>query len=333
MRVFRLLFIAVLIILSGCASTPGVSEADVTRELVTELGDDSQRATNQASAETLYNVARKFLKAGSASRALKAYDKIRSRFPFSEYATQAALESIYAHYFLGEYQAALAASSRFLKQHPRHPQVAYVYYLRGLANSKRTGGESLFSAGRNKRDPTHLRQAFTDFNLLIHNYPDSPYVKDAQLRMIKIRHRLAKYELNVAEYYLGREAWVAASRRAEHLIENYQGTNSVPRALEILAYSYRKLGLQKLALDARAVLQTSFPNYLVHRKEFYRQRAGLKPRYELPPMDGRDTQSDATTQSGTESDEANKNTAVSADGVTLPQPIGSYKSPYTAVIG
>lgn len=301
MRAFRLLFIAVVVLLSGCASTSGVTETDVARELATDLDGKGERVLDRASAETLYNVARQYLKSGAYQQALKVYDEIRTRFPFSDYATQAALESIYAHYALGEYQAALAASSRFLKQHPRHPQVAYVYYLRGLANYKRTGGDGLFGAGKNKRDPTHLRQAFTDFNLLINNYPDSPFVKDAQLRMIKIKHRLAKYELNVAEYYVSREAWVAASRRAEHIIETYQGSSSVPRALEILAYSYRKMGLQKLALDARAVLQASYPNYLVHRTEFYRQRAGLEPRYKLPPMD---TDSKGSTNSQSDSTSA-----------------------------
>lgn len=296
MRAFWLFVFTVVIILPGCASTPAeVTEDEVAYELALERGNDSNRATNRADAETLYNVARRFLEAGAPRKALKAYDKVQARFPFSQYAVQAALESIYAHYAAHEYQAALTASDHFLRQHPRHPQAAYVYYLRGLSNAKRTGGSrNFFSAGNNLRDPTHLRQAFTDFNLLIHNYPDSPYAKDAQLRMIRIKNRLAKYELSVAEYYVSREAWVAASRRGEYVIEHYQGSSAVPRALEIMAYSYRQLGLEKLALDARAVLQASYPAYLVNRTEFYRQQAGLEPRYELPPLNGGATPADAT---------------------------------------
>lgn len=289
MRVLFVLLIIAVTILPGCANTPAeVTEQEVAYELALDRGSDKNRAANRADAQTLYNVARQFLVAGAPRKALKAYDKVLARFPFSEYAVQSALESIYAHYAAREYQAALTASDHFLRQHPRHPEAAYVYYLRGLANYERTGGDdSFFSAGMNLRDPTHLRQAFTDFNLLIHNYPNSPYAKDAQLRMIRIKNRLAQYELSVAEYYGSREAWVAASRRAEYVIEHYQGASAVPRALEILAHSYRKLGLEKLALDARAVLQASYPAYLVNREEFYRQQAGLKPRYELPPMNGR----------------------------------------------
>lgn len=291
MRAVILLLIAVVVALSGCASNPEANEQQVAREVVTD--DEDNRAIDRANAETLYNTARDFLEAGDPQRALELYDKLQARFPFSEYATQAELETIYANYAAYQYQAALSAADRFIKQHPRHSDIPYVYYIRGLANYKRTGGSSnFFSAGQDRRDPTHLRQAFTDFNLLIRNYPDSPYTKDAQLRMIEIKHRLAKYELAVAEYYLKRRAWVAASRRAEYIVNHYQGSNSVPRALEIMEHAYRKLGLENLAQDSRAILQTSYPNYLVHRKEFYRQRAGLEPRYELPPMDAQPKQAD-----------------------------------------
>lgn len=286
MRLISLLLIAVVVILTGCANNPEASEQQVAREVATDYGDGDNRAVDRASAKTLYNTARGFLESGDNQRALKLYDELQARFPFSEYATQAALESIYANYSANQYQAALSGADRFIKQHPRHPDIPYIYYVRGLANYDRTGGSSnFFSAGQNKRDPTHLRQAFTDFNLLIRNYPDSAFTKDAQLRMIEIKHRLAKYELQVAEYYLTRQAWVAASRRAEYVVNHYQGSDSVPRALEIMEHAYRRLGLENLARDSRAILQASYPNYLVHRKEFYRQRAGLEPRYELPPMD------------------------------------------------
>lgn len=257
-------------------------EMRIGRELML---DRESRALERAEAETIYNTARGFLISGDPTRALELYREVQSRFPFSKYATQSELETITAHYQAFEYDAALAAADRFVKQHPRHPHIAYVYYLRGLINYDRVGGDSIVGGDKTKRDPTYLRQAFTDFNLLIQNFPDSPYNKDAQLRMIEIKHRLAAHELHIAEYYLRRRAWVAASRRAESIISRYQGADSVPRALEIMEHSYRMLGLEELAQDARTILQVSYPNYILHREEFYRQRAGLEPNYELPPMD------------------------------------------------
>jgi len=272
-------------VLPGCAGGDNAEELRIAREQV--LGRDTNRALERANAETVYNTARGFLDGGDPLRALDLYGEIRARFPFTEFATQADLESITANYRANNYEAALADADRFIKQHPRHPNIDYVYYLRGVTNYNRTENtvDSVLSTDGTKRDPTNLRQAFTDFNLLVTNYPESLYNKDAQLRMIEIRHRLAEYELNVAEYYSSRRAWVAASRRAQYVLEHYQGSDSIPRALEILEQSYRKLGVEDMAQDTHAILMTSYPGYMLNRTEFYRQRAGFEPRYELPPLD------------------------------------------------
>ena len=119
-----------------------------------------------------------------------------------------------------------------------------------------------------------LKQAFTDFNLLVENYPQSVYRKDAQLHMIDIRNRLAQFEINVAEYYLRRRAYVAASRRAETVIERYQGSDSVPRALEIMEESYAKLGLADLERFVVLAPNSPFTKVLVPQLEEIRRQLG-----------------------------------------------------------
>lgn len=280
-----LIIIALVTVLPGCGGGEHSEELRIAREEV--LGRDTNRALERANAETIYNTARGFLDGGDPIRALELYNEIQARFPFTEFATQSELESITANYRAATYEAALADADRFIKQHPRHANIDYVYYLRGVTNYNRTENtvDGILSGEGTRRDPTNLRQAFTDFNLLVQNYPDSLYNKDAQLRMIEIRHRLAEYELNVAEYYATRRAWVAATRRAQFVLEQYQGSDSIPRALEILEQGYRELGVEDMAQDAHAILMTSYPGYMLNRTEFYRQRAGLKPSYTLPPMD------------------------------------------------
>lgn len=285
-----LVIIALCLTLVGCATRGDDSrgqEDRIARE--TLLNKDASRAINRADAETLYNTARRFLNNGDPTRALKIYGDLQARFPFSKYSTQAELESITANYRTSAFDAALADADRFVKQHPRNPNIDYVYYLRGIIEYNRTDNtiDSILASNGSRRDPTNLRQAFTDFNLLIQNYPDSIYNKDAQLHMIDIRNRLAKYELNVAEYYVTRRAWVASARRAQYVLNHYQGTDSIPRALEIIEQSYRTLGVEQQAQDAHTILMTSYPGYVLNRSEFYRQRAGFKPRYKLPPMDAR----------------------------------------------
>jgi len=296
MRYLLLPLTLVMLAVAGCGGGQYADEVRIAREAI--MGDDDRRALERADAEAIYNTARGFLESGDPTRALELYSEVQSRFPFTQYAVQSELESIYAHMDAFEHAAAISAADRFIKQHPRHDDIDYVYYLRGLTNYRRSENtrQGLLAVDGTKRDPSHLRQAFTDFNLLIQNFPQSPYRKDAQLHMVEIKHRLADFELNVAEYYLRRRAWVAASRRAQFIINKYQGADAVPRALEILEHSYRELGLENLALDTRAILHASYPNYGPHRTEFYRQRAGLDPAYELPPMDGTPTTRKAEDQ-------------------------------------
>jgi outer membrane protein assembly factor BamD len=66
---------------------------------------------------------------------------------------------------------------------------------------------------------------------------------------------LAKYEINVAEYYMKRGAYVAAADRAKYVIENYQRTPAAQDALKVLVRAYTKMGMKDLSNDARRILQ------------------------------------------------------------------------------
>lgn len=285
----RNLFLALCIFLplaiAGCGGDKGIDDIGYSDE---PLLDREGNELDAADAERLYTSGRDFLADNQPLRALRLYAEVQARFPFSPYAAQSELESITAHYKADEYEAAISAADRFIKQRPRNPHIDYVYYLRGLANFNRNE-PTFIGANPDQRDTRYLEQAFTDFNLLVQNYPDSVYAKDAQLHMIDIRNRLADFQIGVAEYYLRRRAYVAASRRAEIVVSRFQGSDSVPRALEIMEESYARLSLPDLAEDARAILQASYPNYILHREEFYRQRAGETPRYQLPDIDGEAT--------------------------------------------
>ncbi|MAS11288.1 outer membrane protein assembly factor BamD [Salinisphaera sp.] len=272
------LSILMLLAAAGCGGDKGINETGYSDE---PLVDREGNKLDSADAERLYKSAREFMVSNDPQRALRLYAEVQARFPFSPYAAQSEMESVAAHYKAQQYEAAVSAADRFIKQRPRNAHIDYIYYLRGLSNYDRNDA-GLLGGDPDKRDTRFLEQSFTDFNLLVENYPQSVYRKDAQLHMIEIRNRLAEFEINIAEYYLRRRAYVAASRRAEGVLKRFQGSDSVPRALEIMEESYARLGLTDLSEDARAILQASYPNYILHRDEFYRQRAGEAPRYELP---------------------------------------------------
>ena len=218
--------------------------------------------TKDWSAQKLYSEAKSNLDEADWEQAIDLFEKLEARYPFGRYAQQALLESAYAYYKFNEPESAIAAIDRFIKTYPRHPSLDYAYYLRGLVNFNR--GDSivakLLPRDPAERDAGAARDAYFDFAEVVKRFPQSRYAKDAGQRMVFLRNNLAQYEMHVADYYMRRHAYVAASNRAKTVIESYQGTPAVPVALEILVQAYRKLGLDDLAADAERVLKLNYPD-------------------------------------------------------------------------
>ncbi len=273
MRIILLAFILVVVsLMAGCATNSGINETGYSNKPL--VGPNGKKLT-KANAKKLYRVGHRYLIHDKPDKALRFYASIGARFPFSAVANQAALETITAHYRAGEYNSAIQAANQFIKQHPRNQHIAYAYYMRGLANYKHNQNH-LLGAPADRRNVSHLVKAFSDFKIVTQNYPKSHYAADARQHMIDIRNRVAKFNLRIASYYLARHAYVSASRRAQTIISKYQGAQAVPKALQIMQQSYAGLNMPKLAADAQSILQTSYPQYLLHGSSFS-QAGDTKP--------------------------------------------------------
>jgi outer membrane protein assembly factor BamD len=225
--------------------------------------------TSDWSAAKIYSEGKKALKEEDFETAIRMYERLESRFPFSRYAQQAQLETAYAYYKYEEPESAISAADRFIKLHPRHPNVDYAYYLKGLINFNRNSGilQRLIPQDMSSRDTKTARQAFFDFSTLIRKYPASRYAADARQRMLYLRNSLAAHEIHVARYYIKRGAYVAAVNRCKYVIENYDRSTAVPEALRLMSVAYTRLGMDKLASDAQRVLMASYPDYLKRKKK------------------------------------------------------------------
>jgi len=203
----------------------------------------------EGSPEQLYRDAVKDIKNNNYSAAIQRYEMLEARYPFSEQAKQGQLDLIYAYYKNRSADATIDQSDQFIRENPTHPRVDYAYYVRGLVyfDSGANWLERKFKADIAKRPPHEARKSFQAFQVLVQQYPKSPYAADARQRMIYLRNRLADYEIEVARYYLRRGAYVGAANRAKVVIESYDGAPAVESALKILAASYRKLGIDDLA--------------------------------------------------------------------------------------
>lgn len=220
----------------------------------------------EMSAEDIYAQASKSLNGQNWGRAIGAYKALQTRYPFGRYTEQSMLDLSYAYFKAGEPENALSTLDRFIRTYPAHPSVDYAYYLKGLVNYEQNIGflEKMMPNRVRDRDQSMARDAFLDFSELTRRFPDSRYVPDARQRMIFLRNNLAAYEITVAEFYLRREAFVAAANRARYALETYPNTPQNADALVVLHRAYTELELPELAEGSMAVLALNYPdNYYV----------------------------------------------------------------------
>lgn len=225
--------------------------------------------------EQMYAEGNEAVRNGNFSRAARFHRRLISRFPYGPYTEQAQLELAYAQYKGNDPEEALSTLNRFTKTYPTHPHIDYAYYLRALVNFQReaTVLDRLARIDQTQRDQASVRTSFNDFAELIRRYPNSRYALDARQRMVYLRNQMARHEMNVARYYLRREAYVAAAKRSQFLIENFPQAEQVPDALAVMSESYARLGQEELAADARRVLEANAPEHPYLRGEWPQRRS------------------------------------------------------------
>lgn len=230
------------------------------------------------SAGKLYSEAKDAQADGTYDKAAKYLEKLESRYPYGRFAQQAQLELGYVYWKAGEAGSALAACDRFIKLHPNHPAVDYVYYLKGLINFNEDLGliGLISSQDPTERDPKAARESFDAFRELVNRYPKSKYTPDAILRMEYLVNALASLEVHVARYYIKRGAYIAATNRAQYALKTYPQAPATEEAMFIMITAYDKMGMEDLRDDTERVMRKNFPNSRYYKDGLERKTAWWK---------------------------------------------------------
>jgi len=241
-KLLSLLF--VLFLLSGCHS------------------NSKEDRYNSMTADNIYQKGLKNLRKKHFQDAVEDFQALESRYPFGDYADKSQLGAIYSYYEAADYPSALPAVDRFIRMYPRHPNVDYAYYMKGLIHYAEavTVFSKYLPLQREERDTTPLKKGLSAFNVLVTNYPNSIYTPDAKLRMVYMRNLLATSEVVSARYYMKKGAYLAAANRCAYVIANFPGTSSVDEALALQVKAYRELQLPDLAQNSYRVLVLNYPH-------------------------------------------------------------------------
>jgi outer membrane protein assembly factor BamD len=238
--------------------------------------DGSQRSLNASaaapadtSAEGLFAAGMEALSAQQYQRAVELFDTVEREHPYSAFATNAKLMAAYGEYMRNRYTEALGALDRFIQLHPAHRDIAYAYYLRALSLYEQINDT--------ERDQRTTEQAMVALQEVANRFPNTPYARDARLKIDLARDHLAGREMVIGRFYQTRRLHLAAIGRFRRVVDEFQTTNHVPEALHRLTELYLTLGLTEEARRTASVLGHNYPGSAWYQDSYALLVAGAEP--------------------------------------------------------
>ena len=192
-----------------------------------------REAEEDADAGELMSQGNEDLSQGRYKDAVDAFQKIKDRFPYSKHAVSAELKMADALYLQEEYELAYTAYDEFEKLHPKHKDMPYVIYQKGMSN---------FSQIKSKdREQVHTLKAKDEFERLIKRFPRDDYANKARKNLRECLIYLAEYELYVANFYYKQGRYRAALGRYIYILHNYPDMGQYQDAMEGITRCKEKL--------------------------------------------------------------------------------------------
>ena len=210
--------------------------------------------------ETLYQQALGEMDKQRYVTAIATLEKLERQHPFSEFNEKAKLMETYGNYRIGRFDEAILAADRYLALYPSSKEVPYVMYLKG---------NSYFGQIKDiTRDQQISRDAIDTYSLIVANYPQSEYAKDAKDKMVIAVDQIAGKEMSVGRYYLGNGNYPAAINRFTVVATQFQTSTHIEEARYRLAEANLALGLISEAQTAAAVLGHNYPQSRWYKQAF-----------------------------------------------------------------
>jgi outer membrane protein assembly factor BamD len=232
--------------------------------------NDAAKALNPDPPDKMYTAADTALQKGNWSSAARRFEDLDRDHPYAPEARRAIVMAAFAYYKAGKYPEAVATAQRYTTMHPGTKESALAHHIIASAH---------FDEIRDpQRDQTATRKALAELRTLQQRYPDSPYTKQAENRVLIAEDILAASEMSVGRYYQKERNFAAAINRFKVVATEYQTTAHVEEALYRLVETNMALGIVPEAQSAAALLGHNFPNSSWYKDSYaLLQSGGVSP--------------------------------------------------------
>lgn len=177
-------------------------------------------------------------------------DEPTHSFRTKVYGTSALLDEASRFYFKGDFIEARGEYKRFLELHPTHPLAAFAQYRIGMCD--------FYQIMTVDRDATPNKKAMADFQKVIDEYPDSPYVGKAEKKIATCRENQAHENFYVGDFYYRTKFYKAAAYRFQSILLKYPDSKIYTKAQFYYALSlFNQKKRQKAARVLRTIMHQS----------------------------------------------------------------------------
>jgi outer membrane protein assembly factor BamD len=194
-------------------------------------------------ASQLMSDGKDYLDRGYYKSAIEAFQKVKDRYPYSKFAITAELKMADALYLTEEYDQGLDAYDQFEKLHPKHAEIPYVIYQKGMCQFQQMTTPD--------REQGHTLKAKEEFERLIRRFPHDIYADRARKNLRRCLIYLAENEIYVGNFYFKKGYYGAALARYTYVVKNYPDLGQYSEVLENISKCKEKLAAEASLKQAK----------------------------------------------------------------------------------
>lgn len=182
----------------------------------------------------------------------KCYELLKGRFAGSPEAIEADIKIADNLYRQDDFLVAAESYAGFIKIHPTHSRLDYVYYRAGLCFLK--GSPKAID-----RDQQYLDNAVAYLEGNMVRFPANEYYNVSKEKWVEARTRLGRHDLYVGRFYYKTGEYLAALPRFQTVIERYADIGLDEAAYYFMGRTQLKLSRKEKALEALEALYKRYP--------------------------------------------------------------------------
>jgi outer membrane protein assembly factor BamD len=232
------------------------------------------------------------LKDENYPEALRYFNYVKQKFPFSKYAPLAELALADTQFERETYQEAIDSYKSFIRLRPKHEKVTDGYASFRIAECyvKEMPDDFFIMPPSYEKDQSAVYDALRELNNVLERFPESTYAKDAREYRRKVLHRLIDHEVFVARFYLGQGHPKGAVLRISEALRRYPDSGRDAELLLTLGETQLEMGNPASAKQTFLRISPDVASAVELRRaelflEFIKKRYGDEPK-DAPPSQG-----------------------------------------------